>query len=550
MKLLKPTYLLQLLLLLSAATVVLSACEENETKSLTEQLDHMIANRHIYDCEKERRITDLRHLLSVSGLTPEQEYEINDKLFAEFHKYKLDSAIRYMERNVVLARRLGDRRNACISGIRLAELYSSTGMSIEAKRMLDSIDRRSVAGDLLAVYYKAYNRFYQQYVAFSGQKHFRELEERYQDSVIMTADTASVRYKLDLLYQMSRRDQSHEMEVLLLGFLGSLEADSQVYAECAYAVGSFYRRRGDDWLARKYYMISAMTDIKNATKENAAFQALATLYYRHDDLFRAFKYTQAAVEDALFSNVQFRTVQMSELYSIIIASHQAKESKIKHKLQHYLVLISVLSVVLVLLFVYLYKQLRRVNRIKEELSDTNEKLARLNEELGEKNEQLSDSNAVKVQYIARFFDLCSMYIDKMDDYRKSLKKLAQDRKFEDLYKRLKSTSMLEEEQEELYKNFDAIFLNLYPSFVEDFNALLTEDERIVLKQEDLLNKELRIYALLRLGITDSVKIASFLRCSLSTVYNYRTKVRNKAAISREEFEKKVMKIGTAHKTDG
>ena len=128
-------------------------------------------------------------------------------------------------------------------------------------------------------------------------------------------------------------------------------------------------------------------------------------YYRHDDLFRAFRYTQAAVEDALFSNVQFRTVQMSELYSIIIASHQAKESRTKHKLQYYLVLISVLSAVLVLLFVYLYKQLRRVYRIKEELSQTNAKLARLNEELGEKNEQLSDSNAVKVQYIARFFDL-------------------------------------------------------------------------------------------------------------------------------------------------
>ena len=213
------------------------------------------------------------------------------------------------------------------------------------------------------------------------------------------------------------------------------------------------------------------------------------------------------------------------------------------------VIAQVLSAVLVLLFVYLYKQLRRVYRIKEELSQTNAKLARLNEELGEKNEQLSDSNAVKVQYIARFFDLCSMYIDKMDDYRKSLKKLAQDRKFDELNRRLKSTSMLEDEQDELYKNFDAIFLNLYPSFVEDFNALLTEDERIVLKQEDLLNKELRIYALLRLGITDSVKIASFLRCSLSTVYNYRTKVRNKAAISREEFEKMVMKIGTAHKTD-
>ena len=537
-------------LLLSSALAALSACEPNETQSLSEQLDRMIANRKVYDCEKERRITDLRNLLSVSGLTPAQEYEVNEKLFGEFHKYKLDSAIRYMERNVALARKLGDRRNACFSEIRLAELYSSTGMSIESKRLLDAIDRRSLDRDLLSAYYKAYNRFYQQYVAFSGQKHFRKQEEIYQDSVILVSDTASMRYKLDRNYQLSVSDQSHEMELRLLAFIGSIEPDSQAYAEAAYMMGSFYRRRGDDWLARKYYILSAMTDVKNSTKENAAFQALATLYYRHGDLSRAFKYTQAAVEDALFSNVQFRTVQMSELYSIIIASHQSKESRIKHKLQHYLALISVLSAVLVLLFVYLWKQLRRVYRIKEELSRTNGQLARLNEELGETNERLSDSNAVKVQYIARFFDLCSMYIDKMDDYRKSLKKLAQDRKFDELYKRLKSTSMLEEEQDELYKNFDAIFLNLYPSFVEDFNALLTEDERIVLKQEDLLNKELRIYALLRLGITDSVKIASFLRCSLSTVYNYRTKVRNKAAISREEFEKMVMKIGTARKSDG
>ena len=143
-----------------------------------------------------------------------------------------------------------------------------------------------------------------------------------------------------------------------------------------------------------------------------------------------------------------------------------------------------------------------------------------------------------------------MYIDKMDDYRKRLKKLAQDQKYDLLYRQLKSTSMLETEQGELYKNFDAIFLNLYPSFVEDFNALLNEDERIKLRSKNLLNKELRIYALLRLGITDSVKIASFLRCSLSTVYNYRTKIRNKASVSRETFEKMVMKIGSNRHSEG
>ena len=231
---------------------------------------------------------------------------------------------------------------------------------------------------------------------------------------------------------------------------------------------------------------------------------------------RAFRYTQAAIEDAVFSNVQFRTTQMSKFYSIINATYQASEAKSKSKLQHYLVLISVLSLFLVLLFVYVYKQVHKLYRIKEELSQTNGRLMQLNDELHEKNTQLSDSNTIKEQYIARFFDLCSMYIDKMENYRKSLNKLAKDRRFEELYRRLKSTSMMEDELDELYKNFDAIFLNLYPTFVADFNALLVEDERIILKSDDLLNKELRIYALLRLGITDSAKIASFLRCSMST----------------------------------
>ena len=254
MKLLKPTYLLRTLLLLCAVAVVSSACERNETQSLSDKLDHMIANRQVYDCQKEQRIAELRHLLSVSCLTPAQEYEINDRLFGEFHKYKLDSAIRYMERNVLLARRLGDRRKGCLSGIRLAELYSSTGMSIEAKRMLDSIDRRSVPRDMLATYYKAYNRFYQQYVAFSGQRHFRELEERYQDSVIMFADTVSVRYKLDRLYQMSRRNQSHEMEVRLLGFLNSPTS------------GTPRRRTPPSRRSRRFITVTTIFSVRSATR--------------------------------------------------------------------------------------------------------------------------------------------------------------------------------------------------------------------------------------------------------------------------------------------
>ena len=522
----------------------LTACGRENTTSLQKELDYLIKNKQLFDEKKEERIDELRRMLRTNGLTPDQEYRINSRLHDEFEKYQLDSAIHYVERNLKLGHQMDSDRYVLCAKLALTRLYASTGRTIESKHILDSIDRRSVPRDLLPVYYWTFNLFFYHYAVLSNQRKAPEAK-LYSDSLMMVADTASARYKLEL----PSRLEPDSVETYLLQLLKEIGPDDIHHAEVAGQLGGLYRRRGDMERSKHYYMLSAATDVRHSIKENTSFQLLASIYYDEGNFAQAFKYTQAAIEDALFSSVQFRTVQVSELYSIISVSHQAKEARIRYKLQHYLLLISVLSVVLILLFVFVYKQVRKLSRVRKELSGTNAELARLNIELNEINEQLSDANAIKMQYIARFFDICSMYIDKMDNYRKSLKKMAQDRKFEELYKQLKSTSMLEEEQEELYKNFDAIFLNLYPTFIKDFNALLTEDERIAPKHGDLLNKELRIYALLRLGITDSVKIASFLRCSLSTVYNYRTKVRNKTAISREEFEKMVTKIGTAHKMD-
>ena len=531
------------LLLLLSGLLALASCRQDETQSLSEYLDYVIENKHIFEAEKEERISRLRNLLGVSNLTPEQEYEINTKLYEEFRKYKLDSAIRYVERNLEIARQLDNKRLTYLSNMYLAQLYSFSGMCVEANQILRSIRSSELPRDLLRVYYEANNRYFQHYATLSSQRsHLHEMNI-YRDSLMMVSDPGSFRYRIHLSYKLMGNGKMDEARAILDELLEEVGKDTPLYAETAYAYGYFYRLNKDPEAGKKYFMLSAIADAKSAVKENASFHTLALMYYDQGDLSRAFKYTQAAIEDAVFSNVQFRTTQMSKFYSIINSIYQAKEAKSKSKLQHYLILISVLSLFLVLLFIYVYQQIHKLYRIKEELSRTNGRLMQLNDELHEKNTQLTDSNIIKEQYIARFFDLCSMYIDKIEDYRKSLNKLAQNRQIDELYKQLKSTSMMENELDELYKNFDAIFLNLYPTFVADFNALLVEDERIVLKSEDLLNKELRIYALLRLGITDSVKIASFLRCSLSTVYNYRTKARNKAAISREDFEKMVMRIG-------
>ena len=537
-------------LICAGAVLLLFSCARNETRSLSNELDRMLERKEEFETEKENRIARLREWLNVPGISPEQEYEINAGLCEEFSKYRSDSAIRYVKRNLSLAQRMNDRPKYLASELQLARLYSFLGRSVEANRLLCSIRAEELPSDLLPVYYRAWSNYYQHYASLSNQSGYLQEREAYRDSLLMTADPESFRYKLSRSYVLMQDGRLDEAQALLARLLDEVEKDSPDYAEAAYAMGRLFMYRNDRGREKKYYILSAIADLKNATKENASFQTLAITYYNDGDLTRAYRYTQAAIEDALSSNIQFRTAWMSEFYSIISAAHQAREAKVKFRLQHYLLLISVLSLVLIFLFLYVAKQMRRLYRVKEELSQANDLLRRLNDELNEKNAQLLGANEVKEQYIARFFDFCSTYIDKMEDYRRSLKKLFQDRRFDDLNKRLKSTSMFENELDELYKNFDAIFLSLYPTFVEDFNALLIEEERIVPKSGDLLNKELRIYALLRLGITDSMKIASFLRCSLSTVYSYRTKVRNKAAVPKEEFEKEVMEIGTVRNTDG
>jgi hypothetical protein len=209
----------------------------------------------------------------------------------------------------------------------------------------------------------------------------------------------------------------------------------------------------------------------------------------------------------------------------------------------FMITISILFLFLVAGMMYLFRQMQKVSSIRKDLDRTNLKLNELNAELVGAKKNLKESNLVKEEYIAHFFDLCSTYINKLEDYRKTLNKHASNHQTDELMKLLRSTDLVENELEELYRKFDTIFLSLYPSFIDEFNTLQTKDEQIFLKSGELLNTELRIFALIRLGIADSVKIAGFLRYSISTIYNYRVKARNNSIVPRENFEEMVMKIG-------
>ncbi len=511
--------------------------------SIMDRLDEVMSKKELYVKEKEQRILNLKRLQSFPDLSARQLYDLNQRIYNEYSKFKTDSAVHYMLMNKEIATKIGEPRFKSETDLKLAWLYSTKGMYIEAKTILDSIDKDKLPSDLIAEYYQAYNAFYSHYALNNNENVYYRLSGLYRDSLLSVLDTQSLTYQIEYATKVLYQLDTEKATKLFKDLLDKTTDDNANRALIAYFLGYAYKEQKNLELQRKYFAISAISDITNCIKDNASFQNLALTCYESGDIDRAYKFIQSAIEDAIYCNVRYRTIESSEFYPIINSTYQEKEKLQKEKLQTYLILISILSLSLIAGLIYIYMQMKRLSVIRKQLYRTNQELKKLNQDLQDSYNNLEEANHVKEEYIARFFDQCSEYIEKLENYRKSLNAKAKNNQLDDLFKMIKSTTLVETELEELYQNFDSIFLNIYPSFIQEFNALLLPEEQIVPKAGELLNTELRIFALIRLGITDSIKIANFLRYSLRTVYNYRTKVRNKAAGSREEFEDVVKKIG-------
>ena len=265
-----------------------------------------------------------------------------------------------------------------------------------------------------------------------------------------------------------------------------------------------YRLKGDNKGKKHYLALSAIADLKSAVKEYVSLRKLASLVYDEGDIDRAYNYLKCSLEDATLCNARLRTLEISQVFPIIDQAYQLKTKRQQQEMKVSLICISLLSVFLLVAIFFVYKQMKKVAAARREVVDTNTLLQELNEELHDSNSQLkemnhtlSEANYIKEEYIGRYMDQCSTYLDKMDLYRRSLNKIAAAGRVEELYKAIKSSQFLDEELKEFYANFDMTFLQLFPNFVEEFNALLTEPMQP--KPGELLNTELRIFALIRLG---------------------------------------------------
>jgi hypothetical protein len=355
----------------------------------------------------------------------------------------------------------------------------------------------------------------------------------YQNKVLSDIDAPSqMNRQVRILRLLEEQDYKNAYEENRY-FIGTLDPEGHDYAVQTYWQGVICDNLNLKEESIKWWVESAISDIKGAVKDNASLCSVAVQLVAPEDTERAFKYIRLSLDDAVYYNAKLRKVQIASTMPWIQSAY-AESKDIQNRDRNRFLLLTLAAAVMLacvsLLSVSLYVQGRRaareVRNQAEQLAEYNRSIVEAEDSLRRKNLDLIEANAAKEEYLGLFLSMCSGYLDKLK------KNITRDQ--------------YESELKNFYKTFDTSFLSLYPSFVEDLNSLLKPENRIVLKEGEQLNTELRIFALIKLGITQSSHIASLLRYSVNTIYNYRAQVKNAALEDRGNFEEMVKTIGSKH----
>ena len=546
-----------LILFISFCNVLFS---QEDFTSVLLRLDRTIAMSNSYTQKRERRIEKYRKELRQVHPFSTSEYKINTQLYKEYKPYICDSAIHYQNKNIEIAILLHDKNKEDESRLELAYLMGSIGSYKEAVDLLENIDRSGLSSLRLIDYYNSYFRVYGELAFYTQDKRESQIYWKVFDANLISLKSA-ITPENPLYLQLkedSARNAHNFEEALKLNqiSLSNTTSGTPNHALVTFRRSMIYQWQGNKEKQKYFLALSAISDIQSAIKDQASLMILAQILYEEGDIDRAYNYIRFSWNATMFYNAKLRSLQSSSILSLIDKTYQSKIEKQKTKLQFYLILTSSLLILLVFALFIIYKQIKRLseakrnlqlanadlNHLNAELIKLNVELTTVNQILNTTNNELSDSNTIKEVYIGRFIELCSTYINKIDDFRKKVHNKIKDGYINDAKQMTQSQDITDEEFNELYANFDNTFLQLFPDFVGRVNELLNENDRFVLKKGELLNPELRIIALMRLGVSDGSKISQFMRYSLTTVYNYRTKTKNRTYLPKEEFDNKILQI--------
>lgn len=551
--------ILSLVYILCFSALTSSFAQNKNIKDLYEQLDQAIKQSQYYINQKESRITKIKKQ-SRQGHTPQQLLTAYYKLYEEYKAYQSDSSIYYIHQAIDLAKRNNMKSDITKLRSLLALHYSTSGAFTEALHVLQSIDKKTLNNSNKKDYYIAFYHVYGE-LGFSNIHIDTDLSQEFyrkqnccRDTLFSILSPNSEDYLMRKEVVLTSQNKLKEALKINDIRLSKCKKGSHEYGIVAYYRYLIYRSLKDEDMVKYWLLQSAICDVKCAINDQASLWILAEILSKEKDVERSYKYINFSWNANKRFCTRIRSWQISPVLGTIDHNYQAELKKANHRLIFAIICVSLLVIALALLTFYVNKQKSYLSKARNELKKTNTQLEELNNKLSStngmlkaSNDKLNESNGVKEEYIGQFLGACSHYIDKLDKMRLNVNKMLKNKQYNELYSMTKSSEVKEQELEELYANFDKVFLNLFPNFVEDLNGLLKEEYQIHLSSPNKLSAIVRVFALIRLGIDDSTKIAEFLHYAVNTIYNYRAKLRNGAINDRNEFEKKVRELGTLMK---
>lgn len=529
-----------LLIIFLISSIPTTNAYHKQLDSLLHVLDKAIQDKAIYTAKKEGSIDSLKTRLHVSSDVKDQ-IAITKEICLHYIVFMTDSALLYTRKLEKYALQANDYEEYIDSELFRVRILKTMGLLKESVDILNTVDTLRISNDLKTFYLytkmSVYNLLIKTSESNDEKKRYQTITSSLRNRLVSGEALSPMDYIYVNTERLIQQEKQYDQALRdLRDAYADLDPEEREAAILAYSIAKVYEEKGDTDKAIEYLARSAIADIKSGVKEYMSLRRLAAVLFEYGDVNRAYSYMKCSMQDAIFYNARLRTLESSEMFDFIDKAYQKKENQRQILLLTILVIIMVLLAFIFFTLIYVYKQKKRLSITKDELSRSNKLLM-------ESNQSLSDSNILKEEYIGLYIGHFSDYLSKIEQFRLKAQKIAKTQGEQALLKFIDLSLDPKDNLEEFYKNFDETILRLFPNFVEEINKLLLAEERISFKTNNNLTPDLRIFALIRLGITDSIKIAYFLRYSVSTIYNYRTKMRNKAAGNRDEFEGLVMKIG-------
>ena len=510
----------------------LQAWAGSKEEQLLQRLDSVVSMREPISKQREAEIAVISNQLTRSD--DRRRFELCLELSVKYDKFVLDSAMVWARRAMSIALSLNDVQCRARANVQMAWVYNNYGLYSDAMDALATVHAADLNPEDRPHYYNLIvnaNKNMSTYSLDNVQReHFKAIYASYTDSVNMI-QPSNVGMRARALEAEGRID---EAIVLLKTNVKDGETTSLAGVRF-FILSQLYQQQGNVEMQRRYLIYSAIADITNANRDYISLRILAEMLMEEGDLKRAYKYIHVCAEDAYLSGSRTRQFECSSLIATIDKQLVDRDTRRRTMLVVLLAVVSVITLLAAVQAFLLRRRNRALERTSLERDDALKRLETINIQLVEDNAEqlrlnqlLEESNQVKETYVLRFMALCRDYLHKMENYRNYLNKVAAKRNFDDLLNAVSSTRYIHREMSEFYANFDEAYLKLFPTFVADVKALMRTEDAIPTPAPGKLNTELRIVALQRLGVSDVEQVSEFLQCSISTVYNYRSKLRNNA----------------------